>query len=81
MKACYVFIVMYIFINGSRPGGPRALLNSLLVGMYQEKMCKNKSMHRFINMNILGHNFPSFGYTPSFGLKATKSFIHEAPGL
>lgn len=55
-------------------------LNSKSIRMYKQKVHMNKGTHSLIHQKIfLRSYFPRFGTTPSFSMKVTQSFAHEAP--
>ena len=56
-------------------------LNFTWIVMYKGKVLRTWRMTGFIHVNIsVRRYFSSFGRTPSSGMKAAQSFIHEAPG-
>ena len=57
-------------------------LNFTLIVMYKGKVRRTWRTTGFIHGNIsVRRYFSSFGRTPSSGMKAAQSFIHEAPGV
>ena len=57
-------------------------LNFTLIVMYKGKVRRTWRTTGFIHVNIsVRRYFSSFGHTPSSGMKAAQSFIHEAPAV
>ena len=57
-------------------------VNLTLIVIYKGKVGRTWHTTGFIHVNIaVRRYFSSFGRTPSSGMKAAQSFIHEAPGL
>ena len=53
-----------------------------LIVIYKGKVRRTWRTTGFIHVNIsVRRYFSSFGRTPSSGMKAAQSFIHEAPGV
>ena len=53
-------------------------VNLTLIVIYKEKVRRTWRTTGFIHVNIFVHrNFSSFCRTPSSGMKAAQSFIHE----
>ena len=60
----------------------RSAVNLTLIVIYKGKVRRTWHTTGVIHVNIsVRRYFSSFGRTPSSGMKAVQSFIHEAPGI
>ena len=58
------------------------VVNLTLILIYKGKVCRTWRTTGFIHANIFVRRyFSSFGRTPSSGMKAAQSVIHESPSV
>ena len=71
-------------MGGGKAGSvaPSREVNLTLIVIVKGKVRRTWRTTGFTHLNIsVGRYFSSFGRTPSSGMKAAQSFVHEAPGV